>query len=125
MIVAAFVVHRDPVALTGFHDQRIDIRPGFAVDRPAIKPAVTAGNFFKDEVEAVIRFRSRRIRAKDGVIPSARLRFRPLRRAALPGVFDHDTHAHSRMLVFGGAENPHSRLFHLDDGIDAFRGGER
>src|ERR1700757_3555885 len=41
VIVPALVFHHHPVTLTGLHHQRINIRPGFAVDRPAIKTSVT------------------------------------------------------------------------------------
>ena len=54
MIVAAAVFHYDSVALPFLHQQRIDIRPGLAVDRPAIKTAVTAGDFFKDKIKAIV-----------------------------------------------------------------------
>ena len=85
---------------------------------------MTAGDFFKDKVEAVVRFRNRCGGAKDGVIPSARLRLRPLRLAVLTRILDHNTHTHGAHVVLRRAEDPHSRLFHLDDSIDTFRGGE-
>ena len=124
MIIAAFVFHDNPVASPRLYRQRISIRPGLAVDRPTIETAVTAGDFFKYKVEAGVRFRSRRIRAKDSVVPSVRRWLRPLGPAVLIGILDHDPHAHFPHAIFSCAEDPHTRLLHFDDGIDAFCGRE-
>src|SRR5206468_10334047 len=92
VIVPALVLHHHPVTSTGSHHQRINIRPGFAVDRPTIKSSAATWDFLEDEVEALVRFRNRSARAKDSVVPSTRRRLRPLGLAALVRVFDHNTH---------------------------------
>src|SRR4249920_1098753 len=125
MIITAAVFHRHAVASPFLNQQRIDIRPGFAVDRPAIKTAMTAGDLLEDKIEAIVGFRAWLGTSKDGVIPATRLRSRPLRLTALSGVFDDDAHAQFAHAVVDRTEDPHSRLFHFDDSIDAFRGGER
>src|SRR5262245_22533602 len=124
VIVAAFVFHRDSITLTFLYNQRVDIRPGFTVDSPAIKPAVTTENFLEYEIEAMIGFRSRRVSAEHRVIPGIRRRFRPLGWPGPAGVFNDDAEAHFAHVVIGVAENPHSRIFHFDDGINPFRRSE-
>src|SRR4030095_10379641 len=91
VIVAALVFHHHPVMPTSLDHQRIRIRPRLAVDRPTIKPSTTAGDFFEGEVETLIRFRSRRLRPKDGIIPGARQGLGPLGPGALVRILDHDT----------------------------------
>src|SRR5207344_3436757 len=100
VIVSTFVLHDKAVALTGLYHQRINIRPGLTIDRPAVKASVTTRDFFEGEVEALVRFRCRRVRAKDGVIPDARWRLRPLRGTGLARIFDHNAHAHFPHAIF-------------------------
>src|SRR6266498_2407155 len=124
VIVPALVLHHHPVTSTGSHHQRINIRPGFAVDRPTIKSSAATGDFLEDEVEALVRFRNRSTCAKDSVVPSARRRLRPLGLSVLVRVLDHNTHTYAAHIVFYRTEHPHSRLFHLDDRVDALCGGQ-
>src|SRR5215510_10065443 len=99
VIVAAFIFHRDSVALTFLYNQRLDIRPRFAVDGPAIEAASTPRDFFKDETNALIGLRMDRVGAEDGIIPAAYPRFCPLWSAALPTVFDDDPNPHFAQAV--------------------------
>ena len=69
MIVAALVFHTDSVTLPFLYDQRIDIRPGVAVDRPSIKTAVAAENFFKDQINALIWFGMGCVSTENCIIP--------------------------------------------------------
>jgi hypothetical protein len=83
--------------------QRINIRPGFAIDGPAIEAAVTPENFFKCQIDALIRFRMASARAEKRIVPAARLRLRPLRRTVLSAVFNDHAHSHFAHGVFNRA----------------------
>ncbi len=58
------------------------------------------------------------------VVPERFRRLDPFRLALLVRVFDHDSHAHLAQLFTRLPKNPHARLVHGDDGIDAFGGSQ-
>src|SRR5215510_3521267 len=122
MIIAAPILHCDSVPSPFLYRQHVNIRPGFTVDGPAIKPAVTTENFLEYEIEAMIGFRSRRVCAEHRVIPGTRRRFRPLGCPGPAGIFNDDAEAHFAHVVISVAENPYPRIFHFYEGINPFRG---
>ena len=57
MIVAALVGHREAIALTRLGgEQRIRIRPGAAVQGPAVVAAAAAGDLLEQKLDARVRF---------------------------------------------------------------------
>src|SRR5215475_550401 len=125
MIVTAPIGHGEAITLSRLDiEQPAGVRPGLAIERPAIVAAAAARHLLEQELETFVRGGHGSLRAEDGVVPGRIGRRRPLRLPVLVGVFDDDAEALIAVLVVDGTENPYTGPLHFHDRIDALRRGE-
>ena len=84
-----------------------------------LKPQAFARYFSENQIKFSVRVRWDLRLAECPVVPLFLGRRNPLRLTLLVGIFNDNAHAFLALTVRSGAENPYSRLLHLDDSVNA------
>src|ERR1700729_3241296 len=84
VVITTLVGHRQAIVLSRLRgEQRIGIRPGLAVDRPAIVAPVATRHFLEEQIETFVGQGYRPALAEDRIVPLGFGRRQPLRLATL------------------------------------------